>query len=119
MALFELVAVSLLGAFLVQRLRRTVQNKKRHCTAPGPRGLPIIGNVLQIDATVMHKSLTELALQYGEVYQFSMMGDNFVVISSLTAAHEAMVKRGLKFADRPHMFRTEATGMTRNIIFRY
>lgn len=43
---------------------------KRIADLPGPRGLPILGNLLQIDASSLHLIAEKWSRQYGEVFRF-------------------------------------------------
>jgi cytochrome P450 len=49
---------------------------------PSPRGLPILGNALQMDRHRMHAGLEAWAARHGEVYSFSLMGRRIVVMSN-------------------------------------
>ena len=80
--------------------------KHKPLALPGPKGLPFVGNLLQLDSKSPHAHLTEWAKQYGGVYSINLMGDNWVVVSSYEALHEVLVKRGPEFANRPQLFRT-------------
>ena len=88
-------------------------------TLPGPKGLPFVGNLLQLDKKSPHAHLTKWAKQYGGVYSINLMGDNWVVVSSYEALHEVLVKRGPEFANRPTIFRSNYFffGNARNSIF--
>ena len=80
--------------------------KHKPLTLPGPKGLPFVGNLLQLANKSPHAHLTEWAKQYGGVYSINLMGDNWVVVSSYEALREVLVKRGPEFANRPSLFRT-------------
>ncbi|EFX05838.1 cytochrome p450 monooxygenase [Grosmannia clavigera kw1407] len=56
---------------------------------PGPVGLPVLGNLLDIDAEVPTQSFAHLAEQYGEIYQMTFPGNNvFNVVSSHALVNE-------------------------------
>jgi hypothetical protein len=42
---------------------------------PEPSGLPIIGNLLQIDAEVPMRGFEVLAKEYGEIYRLRIFGE--------------------------------------------
>ena len=47
-------------------------NDYRKCNVPGPRGLPVVGNALQI-RDGFHKCMTEWSKEYGDVFQVSSL----------------------------------------------
>ena len=49
---------------------------------PMPPGLPMMGNVRDIDPAAPVQSLNRLAEQYGDIYRFSVYGTHITVISS-------------------------------------
>src|SRR5580704_3491247 len=48
---------------------------------PGPRGLPLLGNIHQLDLTKLHLILERWAAQYGPVYLFKMGSARVVALS--------------------------------------
>src|ERR1700736_4566287 len=48
---------------------------------PGPRGLPFLGNIHQLDLTKLHLILERWAAQYGPVYLFKMGSVRVVALS--------------------------------------
>jgi cytochrome P450 len=68
---------------------------------PGPRGLPLLGNALQIDGPRFHLQLEQWCRDYGPYFRFRIGGRRFVVIGE----HEAVAA---VLRDRPEGFkRTE------------
>ncbi|KAL1547481.1 unspecific monooxygenase [Salvia divinorum] len=64
---------------------------------PGPPRLPILGNILQLGRNP-HKSMAELAKQYGPLMSLKL-GTQFVgVVSSPEMAREILQKQGLVFS---------------------
>jgi cytochrome P450/nitrite reductase/ring-hydroxylating ferredoxin subunit len=55
--------------------KRTLQD------LPGPKGLPFLGNIHQLDLTKLHLILERWAAQYGPVYLFKMGSTRVVVVS--------------------------------------
>ncbi|KAF8797657.1 cytochrome P450 [Phlegmacium glaucopus] len=68
---------------------------------PGPKPLPIIGNVLQIPAEHQEEKFTEWAPQYGDVMHLKIFGQSMVILHSLQAARDLLDKRGSIYSDRP------------------
>ena len=48
---------------------------------PGPRGLPIIGNVRQLDAKNPLLSCTKWRQLYGDIYKINLLGQYVIVVS--------------------------------------
>jgi cytochrome P450/NADPH-cytochrome P450 reductase len=48
---------------------------------PGPRGLPLLGNVFDIDSASPFESLMELARHYGPIYRLATPGGDRLVVS--------------------------------------
>ncbi|XP_042016925.1 carnosic acid synthase-like [Salvia splendens] len=66
---------------------------------PGPRPLPIVGNIFQLSAEP-HKSLTELAKTHGPLMSLRLGSQLAVVASSPDMAAEILHKRGHAFSNR-------------------
>lgn len=49
---------------------------------PGPRGLPILGNLLQIDTASLHLTAEKWSRQYGECFRFRIGGRQLVVLAN-------------------------------------
>ncbi|EXJ86976.1 bifunctional P-450:NADPH-P450 reductase [Capronia epimyces CBS 606.96] len=60
---------------------------------PSPRGLPILGNALDIDAEYPMTSLNNLADRYGEIFKLSLGGHERVFICSNELLNEVMDER--------------------------
>ena len=65
---------------------------------PGPRGLPVIGNLLQIRRARIHQNVEAWCRRYGPYFRFGIGGRTFLVV----ADHEAL---GAVLRDRPDGFR--------------
>ncbi|XP_078278663.1 cytochrome P450 2D20-like isoform X2 [Rhinoraja longicauda] len=70
---------------------------------PGPRALPFLGNLLQVDLNNPHLSFAKLRKQYGDVMSLDFGWTNVVVLSGYKALKEALVKKSEDFADRPEL----------------
>ncbi|KAK7343785.1 hypothetical protein VNO77_12817 [Canavalia gladiata] len=92
--LLLLVTISLVIArFFLNRHRKRNQ-------APGPTGLPIIGNLHQLGPKP-HCSLSSLAQTYGPIMSLRLGSVSVAVVSSPTAAQEIFQKNDQAFANRP------------------
>ncbi|KAL0570132.1 hypothetical protein V5O48_011837 [Marasmius crinis-equi] len=68
---------------------------------PGPHGLPLIGNALQIPPDRQWLKWNQWQKQYGDVMQISVFGQPAIILSSLKAANDLLESRGNIYSDRP------------------
>ncbi len=67
---------------------------------PGPKGLPLVGNLHQIDVNRFHLMLEEWAAKYGSTYQFRLGG-----VRILATADTGLIEEALRA--RPETFRRD------------
>ncbi|KAH6906695.1 cytochrome P450 98A3 [Coprinopsis sp. MPI-PUGE-AT-0042] len=69
---------------------------------PGPRGLPILGNLLQVANAKTKPWLMFLdwSKQYGDLVYVNVFGQPILVLNSLKAVNDLLEKRGSNYADR-------------------
>ncbi|XP_041474256.1 cytochrome P450 1A5-like [Lytechinus variegatus] len=75
---------------------------------PGPRGIPVFGNMFSLDKNSPHLSLIKLAKVYGNIFKIQMGSRQVLVLNGLKAIQNALVNQALVFADRPVMFTLKA-----------
>ncbi|NWW64438.1 CP1A5 protein, partial [Ifrita kowaldi] len=96
-----LAAAFCLVLLLLQRLqRRPVPEGLRR--PPGPRGYPILGNVLELRKDT-HLALTRLSRQHGDVMEVRIGTRPVLVLSGLDTIRQALVKQGEDFMGRPDL----------------
>ncbi|KAH9852971.1 CyP450 monooxygenase [Lenzites betulinus] len=95
-SVLDIAAVSFaLIVFLALRKRSRIP------IPPGPPGLPLLGNALDIPVTQSWLVYRELAYKYGDVMALQAFGQTVVVLSSLAAAEDLFDKRSGIYSDRP------------------
>uniref|UniRef100_A0A8C7Y6J1 Cytochrome P450 2K1-like n=1 Tax=Oryzias sinensis TaxID=183150 RepID=A0A8C7Y6J1_9TELE len=67
---------------------------------PGPRPLPLLGNLLQLDPRRPHKALCELSKSYGPVFTVYFGIQKVVVLAGYKTVKEALVNNAEEFGDR-------------------
>ncbi|XP_042523733.1 cytochrome P450 2F5-like [Dipodomys spectabilis] len=67
---------------------------------PGPRPLPILGNLLQLRSQDLLTSLTKLSKEYGSMYTGYLGPRKVVVLSGYQTVKEALVDQGEEFSGR-------------------
>ncbi|HEY2207346.1 MAG TPA: cytochrome P450 [Pseudonocardia sp.] len=55
---------------------------------PGPRGVPLLGNVFDIDSHSPFESLMDLAREYGSIYRLSVRGASRLIVSDPALTNE-------------------------------
>ncbi|NXC77571.1 CP1A4 protein, partial [Anhinga anhinga] len=104
-------AVFCLVFLLIQSLRQHVPKGLK--SPPGPRGYPILGNVLELRKDT-HLALTRLSQKYGDVMQVRIGTRPVLVLSGLDTIRQALVKQGEDFMGRPdlHSFQYISNGQS-------
>ncbi|XP_036610278.1 cytochrome P450 2J2-like [Trichosurus vulpecula] len=90
----------LLSAFLLI-LAQYLQRMRHLNYPPGPPGLPVLGNFLQVDFKNPQISMQKLAKKYGNI--FCTHGGNltFMMITGLPLIKEVLINQDQVFIDRP------------------
>ncbi|KAK7047907.1 hypothetical protein VNI00_006235 [Paramarasmius palmivorus] len=94
-AIFALLVVF---AYIAARLRSRDGIRK---SPPGPKGLPFIGNALQIPNDRQWLTWEQWRRDYGDIIQITVLGQPNIILSSLKAANDLLETRGNVYSDRP------------------
>ncbi|NP_001005963.2 cytochrome P450 2K16 [Danio rerio] len=70
---------------------------------PGPKPLPLLGNLLMLDVNKPHLSLCEMAKQFGPVFKVYFGPKKVVVLAGYKAVKQALVNYAEAFGDREIM----------------
>ncbi|NWV82410.1 CP1A5 protein, partial [Dasyornis broadbenti] len=95
-------AVLCLALALLQWLQRQPVPKGLR-RPPGPRGFPVVGNVLELRKDT-HLALTRLSRRYGDVMEVRIGTRPVLVLSGLETIRQALVKQGEDFMGRPDLY---------------
>ncbi|KAG2120520.1 cytochrome P450 [Suillus discolor] len=104
------VAVKVLGRFITKR-----QNSPS--LPPGPVPLPLLGNVLSIDAQEPWLTYTEWGAAYGDLVFVQIIDEKMVVVNSQHTAEALLDKRSRIYSDRPYLATLEPYGLSINFGF--
>ncbi|CAL8302347.1 unnamed protein product, partial [Gadus morhua 'NCC'] len=71
-----------------------------HKEPPGPRGLPLLGNLLQLDLNRPHNTLIEFSKKYGSVFTVYFGPEKAVVLAGYKTVKQALVDHAEEFGGR-------------------
>ncbi|XP_041716302.2 cytochrome P450 2K1 isoform X1 [Coregonus clupeaformis] len=77
------------------------QNKNPKNFPPGPRGLPLVGNIFNLDLKRPYQTLMEMKDKFGPVFSIQMGLRKMVVLCGYEMVKEALVTQADQFAERP------------------
>ncbi|KAK0501134.1 cytochrome P450 [Armillaria luteobubalina] len=116
---FTLPLIILLsGALVLYRLALLIL-RRRLPLPPGPKRLPLIGNLWNAPRTGDHlwRTYAKWATTYGDVFYLDMPGNPTVVINSAQAADDLFQKRSGNYSDRPDFTMMKLSGWDNNLGF--
>ncbi|XDV28428.1 hypothetical protein PO909_031745 [Leuciscus waleckii] len=112
----SLVAIiTICVVYLLMRLMRTKIPDGLQ-KLPGPKPLPIIGNVLEVGSNP-HLSLTAMSKCYGPVFQIQIGTRPVVVLSGNEVIRQALIKQGEEFSGRPDLYSTRFISDGKSLAF--
>ncbi|KAJ7723816.1 cytochrome P450 [Mycena metata] len=85
---------------------------------PGPKGWPLIGNVLDMPKSHPWKTFARWGEIYGKpggIMSITLMGQPFVIVNNPAIATEILDKRGSLYADRPTLEMANMSGWDRGL----
>ncbi|KEH29137.1 cytochrome P450 family 71 protein [Medicago truncatula] len=97
-----LLVLCLIFPLLFFFLKRSRNINARH--PPGPRGLPIIGNLHQLDNSILYLQLSKLSKIYGPIFSLKLGLRPAIVVSSDKIAKEIFKNNDHVFSNRPMLY---------------
>ncbi|KAI6099756.1 cytochrome P450 [Pisolithus sp. B1] len=111
--LFAVVASTTCLVLVLRRWRnRTLSNGLP--LPPGPRGLPLVGSLFDIDIAAPWTTYERWAKHFGGITYYTLLGQEIVIINDEETAHELMAKRSPIYSDRPYICINELFGLDFN-----
>ncbi|XP_035685807.1 cytochrome P450 2F3-like [Branchiostoma floridae] len=68
---------------------------------PGPRGLPIVGNAINLIKLTHVRAYAKWSKQHGDVFTYYFGPRRVIVLNGYAAIHEALVRNAKDFSSRP------------------
>uniref|UniRef100_A0A3B4AH94 Cytochrome P450, family 2, subfamily Y, polypeptide 3 n=1 Tax=Periophthalmus magnuspinnatus TaxID=409849 RepID=A0A3B4AH94_9GOBI len=98
MPFFDSVLLAVLVFVLLWLLSR--KQSRQMCLPPGPTGLPLVGNLFQLDRKAPYKSVVKLSESYGPVIMVNTGLQRVVFLIGYDAVKEALVDHADDFIGR-------------------
>ncbi|KAM5539416.1 hypothetical protein V8D89_006868 [Ganoderma adspersum] len=95
------IGLVLLLVILYRRRSGLLARSRGHPLPPGPPGLPILGNLLDIPKDVPWEGYRDLNRKYGKIISLRAMGQTIVVIEDVKIAVELFERRSAIYSSRP------------------
>ncbi|KAL3426703.1 cytochrome P450 oxidoreductase [Phlyctema vagabunda] len=93
-----LILVSLVYFFAVPN---SLKDSRRRSLPPGPRGLPFIGNLLDLaDSDLVRGIVTQWARTYGDIFYTKIGGSDYVWLSSPKVVKDLLDKKSAIYSSR-------------------
>ncbi|XP_069823407.1 cytochrome P450 2D17-like [Dendropsophus ebraccatus] len=70
---------------------------------PGPKGIPFLGNTLQVDFKNPAETVRQLRKEFGDVFSFQYFYKKLVVLNGFEMMKEALINKAEDIADRPQL----------------
>ncbi|KAM4771243.1 cytochrome P450 2K4-like [Rhinophrynus dorsalis] len=90
------------GVFLIKVLYGEKRSIYRNFP-PGPKPLPIIGNLHIMNPEKPYKTLMELSKKFGSVFSIQLGTEKIVVLCGYETVKDALVNHAEEFSDRPNI----------------
>ncbi|KAF9225697.1 cytochrome P450 [Gyrodon lividus] len=112
-----LVLVSFVAISIVRRLVLSRTRKRALPFPPGPRPLPVLGNVLSINTAEPWKTYATWSADYGDIIYSQLLDQETIILNSQSDVIELFEKRSQIYSDRPFIATLEPFGWGRNLAF--
>jgi hypothetical protein len=99
-ALAPYIAAAIAGLVVLRALRRQ-RTRQTLPFPPGPKPLPLIGNLLNMPKEKEWLTYRAWNEQYGEIVSIDVFGQKIVVLGSAAVVHDLLERRSSMYSDRP------------------
>jgi len=86
------------GLYLVKQL---VTKKNPAPFPPGPKGLPLLGNLADMPSVKPWLTFTEWGQKYGDISHAEVLGQHIIILNNVKTAVELLDKKSSSYSDRP------------------
>ncbi|KIJ62887.1 hypothetical protein HYDPIDRAFT_30029 [Hydnomerulius pinastri MD-312] len=108
---FQLCAVVLMVFFLWLFVFKRKTNAQGLPFPPGPKPLPLVGNIFHLNTAEPWLSYTAWKKKYGDLLYVRLLGHDFIVLNSEKVARALLDQRSTIYSDRPYIPTNTLFGM--------
>ncbi|KAJ7157117.1 cytochrome P450 [Mycena filopes] len=90
-----------LAAGLALTLYRLFKPRKTPPLPPGPKGLPLLGNLLEYPQTQVWVTFSKWAKEYGPIVHLNVLGTTIIVLNDVSYATEMFERKSRIYSGRP------------------
>ncbi|KAH9162719.1 cytochrome P450 [Lactarius sanguifluus] len=94
------VALAVVALWL---LKKVTEKKPLGRPIPGPKGWPIIGNLLDVPTELEYQVFSRWQKKYGDLIQMTILGQPTIIINSPQLAVNMLNKKSAIYSSRPHL----------------
>jgi cytochrome P450 len=81
--------------------KQVVAKKNPAPFPPGPKGLPLVGNLADMPSVKPWKTFAEWGQKYGNISHVEILGQHIMVLNNVRTAMELLDKKSSSYSDRP------------------
>lgn len=95
----------LVGLFVALALYAWSRSSKRSAlpVPPGPKPVPLLGNIFDLTAKELWLRVTGWSKQYGDIVYIHLLGQGLVFCNTYEVAQDLLEKKGSIYSDKPHL----------------
>ncbi|KAJ6517253.1 cytochrome P450 [Mycena vitilis] len=97
----SLQLVQLISLLVALVFARYFCRRSRSSLPPGPRGLPILGNIFDLPKHSPWLAFADMGKKWGDIVSLTTFGTTLIIVNSVQIAEDLLDARGGNFADRP------------------
>ncbi|XP_007523361.1 cytochrome P450 2K6-like [Erinaceus europaeus] len=100
---FVTLSILSLILILILNIKVIMTRRSKQPFPPGPRPLPVIGNLHMLNLKRPYLTMLELSQKYGSIYSLHMGPKKVVVLSGYETVKDALVNHADQFEERPRV----------------
>ncbi|KAF5342840.1 hypothetical protein D9758_013372 [Tetrapyrgos nigripes] len=92
---------NILALIVLVTLAVRIFYKPKRNLPPGPKGLPVLGNIFQLPETLQFLHFAEWKEEFGPIFSLNLAGQTMIVLNSHKVTADLLDRRSTIYSDRP------------------